>query len=211
MKIAITGGSKKSIEVSDRTFGASFNEPLIHQVVTAHRAKKRAGSKAQKSRSDARGGGAKPWRQKGTGRARSGTIRSPIWVGGGRAFAARPRDYAQKVNRKMYQAAMRSMLSELVREELQALGTKLGLKGTILLAKVGINGTVVGDADALLKLKQVLTQQFGEVFDKKTKLYVIVSDRQGTRLYASRKALQAEAGGEQQLNIKLSRSTTPRR
>jgi large subunit ribosomal protein L4 len=117
MKIAMTGGSKKSIEVSDQTFGASFNEPLIHQVVTAHRARNRSGSKAQKSRSDARGGGSKPWRQKGTGRARSGTIRSPIWVGGGRAFAARPRDYAQKVNRKMYQAAMRSMLSELVREE----------------------------------------------------------------------------------------------
>jgi large subunit ribosomal protein L4 len=115
MKIAIAGGSK-SIEVSDRTFGASLNEPLIHQVVTAFRAKKRSGSKAQKNRSDARGGGAKPWRQKGTGRARAGTIRSPIWVGGGRTFAARPRDYSQKVNRKMYQAAMRSMLSELVRE-----------------------------------------------------------------------------------------------
>ena len=117
MKIALTGGSKKSMEVSDRTFGASFNESLIHQVITAHRAKKRSGSKAQKSRSDARGGGAKPWRQKGTGRARAGTTRSPIWVGGGRTFAARPRDYSQKVNRKMYQAAMRSMLSELVRED----------------------------------------------------------------------------------------------
>jgi len=117
MKIALTGGSKKSMEVSDRTFGASFNEALIHQVITAHRAKKRSGSKAQKSRSDARGGGAKPWRQKGTGRARAGTTRSPIWVGGGRTFAARPRDYSQKVNRKMYQAAMRSMLSELVRED----------------------------------------------------------------------------------------------
>lgn len=117
MKIALTGGSNKSMEVSDRTFGASFNEALIHQVITAHRAKKRSGSKAQKSRSDARGGGAKPWRQKGTGRARAGTTRSPIWVGGGRTFAARPRDYSQKVNRKMYQAAMRSMLSELVRED----------------------------------------------------------------------------------------------
>ena len=116
MKIAITGGSK-SIDVSDRTFGASLNEPLIHQVLTAFRAKKRSGSKAQKNRAAASGGGAKPWRQKGTGRARVGTIRSPIWVGGGRAFAARPRDYSQKVNRKMYQAAMRSMLSELLRED----------------------------------------------------------------------------------------------
>ncbi len=105
------------MEVSDDTFGVTFNEPLIHQVVTAYRAAGRSGSKRQKSRSDARGGGAKPWRQKGTGRARAGTSRSPIWVGGGRAFAARPRDYSQKVNRKMYRAAMRSMVSELIRND----------------------------------------------------------------------------------------------
>jgi len=116
MKIAITGGSG-SVEVSDNTFGATFNEPLVHQVVTAYRAAGRSGSKRQKNRSDARGGGAKPWAQKGTGRARAGTSRSPIWVGGGRAFAARPRDYSQKVNRKMYRAAMRSMLSELIRQD----------------------------------------------------------------------------------------------
>ena len=116
MKISITGG-KGSIEVSDDTFGASFNEALIHQVVTAHRAGGRAGTKKQKNRSDVRGGGAKPWKQKGTGRARAGTIRSPIWVGGGRTFAARPRDYTQKVNRKMYRAAMRSVVSELIRQD----------------------------------------------------------------------------------------------
>ncbi len=116
MKIAITGGSG-SIEVSDDTFGAAFNEPLIHQVVTAFRAAGRSGTKRQKTRADARGGGAKPWRQKGTGRARAGTSRSPIWVGGGRTFAARPRDYSQKVNRKMYRAAMRSMVSELIRQD----------------------------------------------------------------------------------------------
>jgi len=116
MKIAITGGSG-SVDVSENNFGAVFNEALIHQVVTAHRAHGRAGTKKQKNRSDARGGGAKPWRQKGTGRARVGTIRSPIWVGGGRAFAARPRDYEQKVNRKMYRAAMRSIVSELIRQE----------------------------------------------------------------------------------------------
>jgi large subunit ribosomal protein L4 len=116
MKIDITGGSG-SIDVSDDTFGATFNEPLIHQVVTAYRAAGRSGSKRQKNRSDVRGGGAKPWAQKGTGRARAGTSRSPIWVGGGRAFAARPRDYSQKVNRKMYRAAMRSMLSELIRQD----------------------------------------------------------------------------------------------
>ena len=116
MKIAITGG-KGSVDVSDNNFGADFNEALIHQVVTAHRAAGRAGTKRHKNRSDARGGGAKPWRQKGTGRARVGTIRSPIWVGGGRAFAARPRDYEQKVNRKMYRAAMRSIVSELIRQD----------------------------------------------------------------------------------------------
>lgn len=116
MKISILGGSG-SIDVSDDTFGATFNEPLIHQVVTAYRAAGRSGTKRQKNRSDVRGGGAKPWAQKGTGRARAGTSRSPIWVGGGRAFAARPRDYTQKVNRKMYRAAMRSMLSELIRQD----------------------------------------------------------------------------------------------
>ncbi len=116
MKIAIQGGNG-NVEVSEGNFGADFNEALIHQVVTAHRAHGRAGTKKQKSRSDARGGGTKPWRQKGTGRARAGTIRSPIWIGGGRAFAARPRDYSQKVNRKMYRAAIRSILSELVRQD----------------------------------------------------------------------------------------------
>ena len=116
MKISIQGG-KSVLEVADRTFGANFNEALVHQIVTAHRAHARSGSKRQKSRSDARGGGTKPWRQKGTGRARAGSIRSPIWVGGGRAFAARPRDYEQKVNRKMYKAAMRSILSELLRTD----------------------------------------------------------------------------------------------
>lgn len=115
MKLSIQGGG--SLEVSDGTFGAKFNEALIHQVVTAYLAGGRAGTKAQKTRADVRGGGRKPFNQKGTGRARAGTIRGPIWVGGGRAFAARPRDHAQKVNRKMYQAAMRSVLSELVRQD----------------------------------------------------------------------------------------------
>jgi len=115
MKLAIQGGG--SLEVSDDAFGAKFNEALIHQVVTAYRAGGRAGTKAQKTRAEVSGGGRKPFKQKGTGQARAGTTRGPIWVGGGRAFAARPRDFAQKVNRKMYQAAMRSVLSELVRQE----------------------------------------------------------------------------------------------
>jgi len=96
---------------------AEFREALVHQVVTAYLSGARAGTKAQKNRAAVRGGGAKPWRQKGTGRARAGTIRSPIWVGGGRAFAAKPRKYDQKVNKKMYRAALRSVLSELVRQD----------------------------------------------------------------------------------------------
>ncbi|MFO1408176.1 MAG: 50S ribosomal protein L4 [Steroidobacteraceae bacterium] len=107
----------KGLEVSDRAFGREFNESLVHQVVTAYMAAGRAGTKRQKSRAEVSGGGIKPWKQKGSGRARAGSIRSPIWVGGGRAFAARPRDYSQKVNRKMYQGALRAMLSELARLE----------------------------------------------------------------------------------------------
>jgi len=106
-----------SVDVAEATFGADFNEALVHQVVTAYLAGGRAGTKAQKNRSAVRGGGTKPWRQKGTGRARAGTIRSPIWVGGGRAFAAQPRNHEQKVNKKMYRAALRSVLSELVRQD----------------------------------------------------------------------------------------------
>ena len=108
---------KGSVDVAEAAFGAEYNEALVHQVVTAYLAGARAGTKAQKNRSAARGGGAKPWRQKGSGRARVGTIRSPIWVGGGRAFAAKPRNYDQKVNKKMYRAALRSMFGELVRQD----------------------------------------------------------------------------------------------
>ena len=105
------------VTVSDNIFAAEYNEPLIHQALTAFMAGSRAGTKAQKTRSDARGGGRKPWRQKGTGRARSGTIRSPIWRGGGVTFAARPKDYSQKLNKKMYRGAMRSILAELARQD----------------------------------------------------------------------------------------------
>jgi len=115
MKLNTQAGG--TLELADVTFAAEFNQPLVHQVVTAFQAKGRQGTKAQKNRSAVRGGGAKPWKQKGTGRARAGTSRSPIWVGGGRTFAAQPRDYSQKVNRKMYRAAMRSILSELVRQD----------------------------------------------------------------------------------------------
>ena len=115
MKLKMQGSG--SVDVLDSAFGADFNEPLVHQVVTAYLLGSRAGTKAQKNRAAVRGGGAKPWAQKGTGRARAGTIRSPIWVGGGRTFAAKPRDYKQKVNKKMYRAALRSVFSELVRQD----------------------------------------------------------------------------------------------
>ena len=115
MKLELAGGG--SVELADAAFAAQFNAPLVHQVVTAYLAGGRSGTKAQKNRSQVRGGGAKPWRQKGTGRARAGTIRSPLRVGGGRAFPARPRSFAHKVNRKMYRGAVRCVLSELIREE----------------------------------------------------------------------------------------------
>jgi large subunit ribosomal protein L4 len=117
-----------SVDVAETAFGVDFNEALIHQVVTAYLAGGRAGTKAQKNRSTARGGGAKPWAQKGTGRARAGTIRSPIWVGGGRTFAASPRDHSQKVNKKMYRAALRSVLSELVRQDRLVIVKELALE-----------------------------------------------------------------------------------
>ena len=106
-----------AVTVSDTTFGREFNESLVHQVVVAYLAGARAGTRAQKSRSEVRGGGRKPWKQKGTGRARSGTINSPIWRSGGVTFAAKPQDHSQKVNKKMYRGAIRSILSELVRQE----------------------------------------------------------------------------------------------
>ncbi|WP_458526021.1 50S ribosomal protein L4 [Onishia taeanensis] len=117
MNLNLSGASAGTVEVSDATFGKEFNEALVHQVVTAYLAGGRQGTRAQKNRADVRGGGKKPWRQKGTGRARAGTIRSPIWRSGGVTFAASPQDYTQKVNRKMYRAAIRSILSELVRQE----------------------------------------------------------------------------------------------
>lgn len=110
-------GANGSVEVSELAFGKEFNETLVHQVVTAYLSGGRQGTKAQKNRAAVSGGGAKPWRQKGTGRARAGTSRSPIWRAGGVTFAAQSRDHSQKVNKKMYRAAMRCIFSELVRQE----------------------------------------------------------------------------------------------
>jgi len=121
--------SKETLEVSEETFNKEFNEALVHQVVTAYLAGGRSGTKGQKNRAAVNGGGAKPWRQKGTGRARSGTIRSPIWRSGGTTFAAKNRDFSQKVNRKMYRSAMIAIVSELVRQERLVVLTDLKMAG----------------------------------------------------------------------------------
>ena len=122
------GLTKEAVNLSEVTFGREYNEALIHQVVVAYMASSRQGTKALKTRSEVRGGGAKPYRQKGTGRARAGTIRSPIWRGGGQTFAAKPRNYSQKVNRKMYRGAMRSILSELVRQDRVVVTNKFSIE-----------------------------------------------------------------------------------
>jgi large subunit ribosomal protein L4 len=122
----VTGAA---VELSDTAFGREFNEALVHQVVTAYLAGARQGTRAQKTRAEVSGGGIKPWRQKGTGRARAGSIRSPIWRGGGRAFAAKPQDWSQKVNRKMYRGAMQCILAELIRQERLILVEELSVSG----------------------------------------------------------------------------------
>jgi large subunit ribosomal protein L4 len=145
MQLTVAGG--KDIKVSDATFGREFSEALVHQVVTAYLAGARAGTKAQKNRSAVRGGGKKPWKQKGTGRARAGTIRSPIWRGGGVTFAATPRDHAQKVNRKMYRGALQTILSELVRQDRLVVVSALDLaepKSKALLARLAELGVKKG-------------------------------------------------------------------
>ncbi|WP_006787701.1 50S ribosomal protein L4 [Thiorhodospira sibirica] len=116
MKLSVQG-NEHGVEVSDEVFAREFNESLVHQAVVAYMAGGRAGTRAHKSRSEVRGGGAKPWKQKGTGRARAGTSRSPIWRSGGKTFAAKPQNYQQKMNRKMYRAAMRAIFSELARQD----------------------------------------------------------------------------------------------
>ncbi|KZY57121.1 50S ribosomal protein L4, partial [Pseudoalteromonas shioyasakiensis] len=127
MELAIKDASG-ALEVSEATFGREFNEALVHQVVVAYAAGARQGTRAQKTRSEVSGGGKKPWSQKGTGRARAGTIRSPIWRSGGVSFAAKPQDHSQKVNRKMYRGAIKSILSELVRQERLIVVEQFGLE-----------------------------------------------------------------------------------
>jgi large subunit ribosomal protein L4 len=140
LKLVGKGAQSQDLQVSDATFAREYNEALVHQVLVAYMAGGRAGTKAQKTKAEVRGGGIKPWRQKGTGQARAGSIRSPIWVGGGRAFAAKPRDFSQKVNRKMYRGAMQAMLSELARQERLAVVNGIELeapKTKLLVQKLG--------------------------------------------------------------------------
>src|SRR5579862_4684051 len=127
MKLKLVNGAA-ALEVSEATFGGKFNEALVHQVLTAYRNAGRAGTKRQKSRAEVRGGGKKPHAQKGTGQARAGSSRSPIWRGGGMTFASRPRDFTQKVNRKMYRGAIRSMLSELARQDRLVVADEIALE-----------------------------------------------------------------------------------
>jgi large subunit ribosomal protein L4 len=141
--------SKSKVSVSDAVFGAEYNESLVHQVVVAYMNGARAGTKKQKTRAEVRGGGRKPWKQKGTGQARAGTIRSPLWRKGGRIFAAVPRDHSQKVNRKMYRGALRAIVSELARQGHLVVAEEFTLdapktKGLLeKLAKVGANDILI--------------------------------------------------------------------
>jgi large subunit ribosomal protein L4 len=153
LNVHALGGAGGSVQVSDAVFGAEFKEALVHQVVTAYMAGARAGTKAQKTRSEVSGGGKKPWRQKGTGRARAGSSRSPIWRKGGVTFAAVPRSYEQKVNRKMYRGALRAILSELVRQDRLIVVDDFAVdapKTKTLLAKLG----QIGANDALIVVDQ---------------------------------------------------------
>ena len=142
------------VNVSDSVFAGDVNEALVHQLVTSYLAGGRAGTKAQKTRSQVRGGGAKPWRQKGTGRARSGTNRSPIWVGGGVTFAAAPRDYSQKVNRKAYRIGMRSIFSDLVSSKRLVVVESLSLSAPKTKELAGLLSGLGGEGSALLVVAQ---------------------------------------------------------
>jgi|TARA_X000000950_G_scaffold258283_1_gene325542 large subunit ribosomal protein L4 len=178
--VKIDGSTDRKVSLADAVFGAEYKEPLVHQVVCAYLAGARAGTSAQKNRSAVSGGGAKPWRQKGTGRARAGTSRSPLWRKGGRAFPSSTRSYGQKVNRKMYRAAIRSILSELLRQErllicddiqlgqpktakmADALGG-LGVSGRTLLVTAEYDANVALSARNLISVETVEASQIDPV------------------------------------------------
>ena len=178
--VKLDGSIERQISLADAVFNVDFKEPLVHQVVSAYLAGARAGTSSQKNRSAVSGGGAKPWRQKGTGRARAGTSRSPIWRGGGQTFASTPRSYGQKVNRKMYRAAIRSILSELIRQgrirlcdEIQldepktahmakALG-QMGVMGRTLLVTADYNSNVTLSTRTLVSVEALEAAQLDPV------------------------------------------------
>lgn len=179
-------GSAGTLDLDDNTFAVDYNEALVHQVVTAYMARGRRGTKGQKSRAEVRGGGAKPWRQKGLGRARAGSIRSPIWRGGGVTFAAKPRNFEQKVNCKMYRGAMRSILSELIRRERLLVVEKFSLdrpktkEMVAHLSALGLTDVLVVTEDhddtlalASRNLHRVVVQRYAEV----SPLSLLASDK----------------------------------
>ncbi len=168
-------GADKPLEVSENTFGREFNEPLVHQVVVSYLATARAGTKAQKTRSEVSGGGRKPFRQKGTGRARAGSTRSPLWRAGGTIFAAKPQDWTQKVNRKMYRVAMRSILSELVRQG------RLLVVDDFKLADCKTKSMVAKLKELELKQALIVTEEFDQnVFLAARNLYKVDVCQPGT-------------------------------
>ncbi len=171
-------GAEQGLEVSENAFGREFNEALVHQVVVSYLSTARAGTKAQKTRSEVSGGGKKPFRQKGTGRARAGSTRSPLWRAGGTIFAAKPQDWTQKVNRKMYRAAMRSILSELVRQDRLVVVNELKLedhKTKSLVAKLKELG---------LDKALIVTAEFDEnLFLAARNLYKVEVCQPGTSLF----------------------------
>ncbi|MGN0908798.1 MAG: 50S ribosomal protein L4 [Succinivibrio sp.] len=168
-------GADKPLEVSENTFGREFNEPLVHQVVVSYLASARRGTKAQKTRSEVSGGGRKPFRQKGTGRARAGSTRSPLWRAGGTIFAAKPQDWTQKVNRKMYRVAMRSILSELVRQG------RLLVVDDFKLADCKTKSMVAKLKELELKQALIVTEEFDQnVFLASRNLYKVDVCQPGT-------------------------------
>lgn len=171
-------GADKQLEVSESTFGREFNEPLVHQVVVAYLSTARAGTKAQKTRSEVSGGGKKPFRQKGTGRARAGSTRSPLWRAGGTIFAAKPQDWTQKVNRKMYRVAMRSILSELVRQD------RLVVVDDLKLADCKTKSLVAKLKEMNLKQVLIVTENFDEnLFLAARNLYKVEVCQPGTSAF----------------------------
>lgn len=156
VNVTVTSNNKtKTLALNETVYNQSFNEALIHQAVVAYQAAARSGTQKQKTRGEVSGGGKKPWRQKGTGRARSGTIRSPIWRGGGIHFAARPRDYTQKINKKMYKGAVRSLLSELMRQQRLIIVDKLDTESPKTRYLKNQLQNWVGEVDALIVCNEI--------------------------------------------------------